>query len=96
MASNVEFSLSLESLPIGTIGQLFMKVSSQTIFPNIINSNPICTVDSDQYSCTLSEVFGEQILKINSAPVGRKADSSPLLVNIRTINNPPYNSTFVN
>ena len=39
-------------------------------------------------------MFGEQILTFSNAPIGKKADLSPVQVVIRTVNNPPYNSTF--
>lgn len=42
----------------------------QSVFPDLFNANPVCTIDDEAYPCTLSLVFGEQIITIDNAPVG--------------------------
>ena len=66
----------MQTLSTGSKGIIALSVPSQIIFPNVINAGPACSIDGITYTCSLTEVFGEQILTISNAPVGVKSDGS--------------------
>ena len=87
--------LGLKTLPPGSIGSISLRTKIQTTFPNIFDPIPACQIGNDQYSCSLSEIFGEQVLTISDALVGKNSDNSQVSLSISTLKNPPFNSTFV-
>ena len=95
MTSNATFLIGVSTLTAGTIGKLSVTVNAQTTFPNVINSSPLCMVDSFSASCSLGLVFGSQVLSISSVDVGIRPNGSQLNLFVNSIRNSPYNSSFV-
>ena len=83
------FQIGNDALPANSI--ISINSTLQTIFPNLFNSGPTCSISNFSYVCSLSTSFGQQFLTINSPPT-----SENLNIAVSTINNPPYNSSFAN
>jgi hypothetical protein len=49
--ANATFLIGVSTMAAGSIGKISMSVNSQTIFPNVINSNPTCLVDNSAATC---------------------------------------------
>jgi hypothetical protein len=81
------FQMSNDALPANSI--ISINSTLQTVFPNLFNSAPTCSISNSTYSCSLSTSFGQQFLTINSPP-----QSPSLSIAVSTINNPPYNGSF--
>lgn len=83
------FQIGNDALPANSI--ISINSTLQTSFPSLFNSGPLCTIGNASYSCSLSTSFGQQFLTISSPP-----QASNLTVAVSSINNPPYNSSFLN
>lgn len=53
-AVTATFLLGLQSLPSGTIGAITLSTPYQTVFPNIFNTAPSCTIENSSLPCSLS------------------------------------------
>jgi hypothetical protein len=77
-----------DALPANSI--ISINSTLQTTFPNLFNPSPLCTINNGSFACSLSTSFGQQFLTIASPPQGAN-----LAIAISTINNPPYNGSFL-
>lgn len=95
-SSNTTFLIKLETMQAGTTGQISLTVNSQQVFPNVINSSPSCSVDSFSTGCNLGQIFGSQVLSLNSVDIGVRANPIGMQLLVNSIRNSPFNSSFVN
>lgn len=82
------FQMSNDALPANSI--ISINSTLQTTFPNLFNPTPICTISNGSFACSLSTSFGQQFLTIASPP-----QAANLSIAVSTINNPPYNGSFL-
>lgn len=95
LTANATFLLSVSTMNSGTMGKLSISVNSQTAFPNVINTSPVCSVDGSSVACTLGQVFGVQILSISDVNVGIRPNGTQLNLFVNSVKNSPFNATFV-
>ena len=94
-SSKTTFTLGLDTLAATDIGTIYISVDAQETFSDVINPSPTCQMNTTQYPCSLTEIFGQQTLTVSNTPVGKMADGTPRTLSITSIRNPPFNSTFV-
>jgi hypothetical protein len=82
------FQMSNDALPANSI--IAINSTLQTTFPNLFNPAPLCTINNASYACSLSTSFAQQFLTITSPP-----QAANLAIAVSTINNPPYNASFL-
>jgi hypothetical protein len=82
------FSLNNDIVPANSI--VYIQSATQTVFKNLMTSSVSCAMDSISLPCTVTTLFGNQILQISSVPA-----MINIVINVTSINNPPYNNTFI-
>jgi len=82
------FTIGNDALPANSI--ITINTTLQTTFNNLFVSSPSCLTSNSPIPCSVSTNFGQQFLTITSVPT-----SANLIFSIMSINNPPYNGTFM-
>ena len=94
-SATAQFSIGVNTLSTGSTGSISILVDGQDTFPNVLNPSPICLSGNSTYPCSLTLIFGQQILTVSNVPVGKRSNGGSLSISVNSIRNPPFNSTFV-
>lgn len=82
------FAIGNDALPTGS--SITISSATQTTFPNLFSSNPTCQSGNISLTCTQSISLSQQFLTISNSPT-----TANLVITVNSINNPPYNSSFL-
>ena len=86
--SAATLTLGNSALPVNS--KLVINSSLQTSFSNLFAANPVCNSSTGVLSCVRSSSFGQQFLTISNIPT-----SANLVIDIRNMNNAPYNASLI-